>query len=424
MNNLSWETANSLLHIVWDGFQVVVWTLFLYYFAISVFGWFKRKEVPAENFQPVNKFAVIVAAHNEERVIADIIKSLKRLKYPTSMYDIFVIADNCEDDTALIARENGARVFERFDKVKKGKGHSLEWMFKKLFEMEKKFDAICILDADNLVSSNFLMEMNKQLCQGHKVIQGYLDSKNPNDSWVSGSYSISYWLSNRLFQLPRHYLGLNCALGGTGFVMSYDVLKEIGWGATCLTEDLEFSMRLVLKGLRVSWAHEAIIYDEKPLKLPQSWKQRKRWMQGHSDCAQRFFKDVMVKAFKDRSMVAFDAALYLIQPFMMVANGIILLAALVNLLRMNDYSRLLSFSNLSSLALAAVLTSINLVFIIAEGKFSKRIFKYFIVFHFYNLTWVPIIIQGFIDRHKKEWVHTLHTRSLDISDIESLEKVG
>jgi len=389
-----------------------------------MFGWVRRKEPKAEDFKPVNKFAMIVAAHNEERVISGIVKNLKGLKYPIEKYEIFVIADNCDDKTAEIARENGARVFERSDANRKGKGYALEWMFKKIFALEENYDAICILDADNLVSKNFLMEMNKQLCLGHKVVQGYLDSKNPNDTWISGNYSLSYWISNRLFQLPRHYLGLNCALGGTGFVMATSVLKDIGWGATCLTEDLEFSIKLVLKGMRVAWAHDAHVYDEKPLKLKQSWKQRTRWMQGHCDCAERFLKALLVKAFKDRDKVAFDLGIYLIQPFIIVLNATVLIGAAINFVIKPITNTPFNMPLWLFAIIMVVLTYFYIVFVYIEGKLTPKVFAYFILFPVYSLTWVPIIIQGFFGRHNREWVHTVHTRAMDIGEIEGLEKVG
>ncbi|RCX09976.1 cellulose synthase/poly-beta-1,6-N-acetylglucosamine synthase-like glycosyltransferase [Anaerobacterium chartisolvens] len=412
-----------MLNIVGMVFQYALLSVFLYYFIISVFGWFKRKEASASMFPPKNKFAVIVAAHNEEIVIGSIVKNLKQLNYPRDMYDILVIADNCSDKTAKVARQNGASVYERFDSVKKGKGYSLEWMFKKLFAADKIYDAICIFDADNLASPNFLLEMNKQLCMGNKVIQGYLDSKNPSDSWISGNYSISYWTSNRLFQLPRHYLGLSCALGGTGFVMAWDVLKEIGWGATCLTEDLEFSMKLVLKNMRVSWSHEAVVYDEKPLHLPQSWRQRRRWMQGHCNCAQRFLKKLILKAFRDRDKVAFDAGMYLLQPFIIVANAVNMIITGVSFLT-GEKSIVLNTRTVLLALLLLILTYYSIIFVFAEGKLTKRILRYFITFPIYSLTWVPIIIHGFIDRNKNEWVHTVHTRALDITDVKSLERVS
>lgn len=419
----NWDIIRLLIETTVYIFQAALLAVFVYYFFISVFGWFKRKEESASMYAPVNRFALIVAAHNEETVIGSIVRNLKCMNYPKDMYDIYVIADNCDDNTAKIAADNGAIVYERFDQARRGKGYSLEWMFKKLFDSDREYDAIGIFDADNLVSPNFLMEMNKQLCKGNKVVQGYLDSKNPSDSWISANYSIAYWISNRLFQLPRYYLGLSCALGGTGFVMTTDVLKQLGWGATCLTEDLEFSMKLVLKGMRVSWCHEAVVYDEKPLGMRQSWRQRKRWMQGHCDCARRFVKDLMVRALKNKDIVAFDCALYLLQPFIIALTGLALIAGLFAFfVHPNEYFR--ESKSIVYAFLTFVLTYMNIVFVFAEGKLSKKIIKYFLLVPVYSLTWIPIIIHGFIDRNKREWVHTLHTRALDISDVERLEKVG
>lgn len=421
---MNWSILSEIGSKVGFVFQAILWVVFVYYGCISVFGWIKRREEPASNFPLKNKFAILIAAHNEEKVIASAVRSLKDIDYPKDMYDIYVIADNCEDATAKIAEEAGAKVYERFDTEKKGKGYSLEWMFKNLFETGIEYDAVCILDADNLVSPNFFLEMNKRLCQGHKVIQGYLDSKNPKDSWISANYSIAYWISNRLFQLPRYYLGLNCALGGTGFVMSMDVLKDIGWGATCLTEDLEFSLKLVKKNMKVSWSHEAVVYDEKPLRLAQSCRQRKRWMQGHCDCAARYLKSLLKKAFMEKDPVAFDAALYLIQPFTIVASGVSMVVNCVKGLYYFDLSKIMTVDTLLFLALVAVVTYLNIVFVIIERKFSAKIGLYFLLFPLYSLTWIPIIIAGFIDRHGKEWAHTEHTRNLEINDMNKLEKAG
>jgi cellulose synthase/poly-beta-1,6-N-acetylglucosamine synthase-like glycosyltransferase len=414
----------SVLNAIVMTAQYALLPVALYHLIISSFAWIKRKDISSDKFAPVKKFAFIVAAHNEETVIGNIVRNLKDINYPKDLYDIYVIADNCTDNTAKIAEKNGARVCERFNESKKGKGYALEWMFDKLFKMDKQYDAVCVLDADNLVSQNYLREMNAHLCRGHKIIQGYLDSKNPHDSLISGSYSITYWLNNRLFQLPRYYIGLCCAIGGTGFVVATDVLKEIGWGATCLTEDLEFTVKLVLRGLKVHWAHEAIVYDEKPITMAQSWKQRKRWMQGQADCIFRYLKDLLIMAFKNKSLVAFDCALYLVQPVIIVINGVALVLNMARLTLSIDFERLFSLQTFLSAIAVFVMTYISIIFIFAEGKYTKKVLEYFLIFPFYNLTWVPIIIQGFIDRNKKEWVHTLHTRAIEITDIENIEKAG
>ncbi len=420
--NNGFITIESVLKTFVFIVQIALFPIATYHFVISMFGWIKRKEKSSDDYKPVKKFAMIVAAHNEEQVIGSIVRNLNSVDYPKDMYDVFVIADNCSDNTAKIARESGAQAFERFDDNKRGKGFALEWMFAKIFKMDKKYDAVCVFDADNLVSLNFLKEMNKHLCMGHQVIQGYLDSKNPMDSLVSASYSITYWMNNRLFQLARYYLGLSAAIGGTGFVVATEVLKEIGWGATCLTEDLEFTIKLILQGKKAYWAHEAIVYDEKPLTMAQSWKQRKRWMQGQADCACRYFKDLMIRVIRKRDWVAFDCALYVVYPLIMVISGIALVANVIRFVLFANYSEMFNLDNMLSAITLLILTYYGVIFIIMEGKMSLKILGYYIIFPIYSLTWLPIIVQGYIDKDKKEWVHTIHTRAMDISDLEKLEK--
>lgn len=409
--------------------QVFVFGITIYFFIISIFGWIKRREFPLSDFEPIKKFALVVAAHNEEAVIGAIIRNLKNINYPAHLYDIFVIADNCTDKTAKIATLEGANVLERFDLINRGKGFALEYMFESIFKMNKKYDAVCVFDADNLVSKNFLLEMNKQFCRGYEAVQGYLDSKNPVDSYIACSYSLSFWMSNRLLQLPRYYLGLSCYLGGTGFAISTDVLQKIKWSAFSLTEDLEYTLKLILEGKKVYWSHDAIIYDEKPLTFMQSWKQRKRWMQGTADCIFRYFIPSFKKAVKEMDFVALDCAIYLLYPLVILFSQVYLI---VNTIDLAD-SFIASSSNFSdeginifSLILTIFVIYMNGIFVYLEGKLTKKTLWYFILYPLYSLSWIPIIIVGFIHKNKRDWVHTLHTRAIDITEIEEIEpkKVG
>ncbi|WP_243122778.1 glycosyltransferase family 2 protein [Haloimpatiens lingqiaonensis] len=410
-------------------FTEVVFIISMYYLCISFFGIWRKKD--SKEVQPEKRFALIVAAHNEEVVIEDIVLSLRMLDYPNELYDIFVIADNCEDKTASRARKAGALVFERFDDEKRGKGYALEWIFNIIFKkMDKKYDAVAVFDADNLASKNFLKEMNKKLCEGFKVVQGYLDSKNPKDTWITGSYSISFWAANRMFQLSRSNLGLSNQLGGTGFCIDTEVLKELGWGATCLTEDLEFSCKLVLNGYKVGWAHDAIIYDEKPLTLKQSWSQRRRWMQGFADVSSRYFFKLMKRFIKKLDLKALDCALYSIQPIVIILVGISMLISGAKYF-MNAYDIIANFDtvvysvNINMITIAAVLLGI-LQFIytpfilILDKKLEPKIFWYYIIYPIYTITWLPISIQGIVKKNDKEWSHTLHTRSIKITDLEKV----
>lgn len=420
--------GNIIVTVISIILQVFSLSIGLYYVFVGLFGFIPKRGRDEKISDKIHRFALIVSAHNEEMVIEGLIDSLNKLDYPRDAYDIFVIADNCTDKTAAIAEEAGAIVYERFNDEQRGKGYALEWMFDKIYAMGDKYDYISIFDADNLVDKNYLKAMNEQANKGHKVVQGYIDSKNPYDSWITSSYSFSFWSVNRIFQLPRYRLGLCCQLSGTGFIIAVETLKKLGWGATCLTEDMEFTMKLALNNEKVGWAQEAIIYDEKPLTLRQSWRQRKRWMQGHTDVAIRFLGKLIKKAFRDRDWTAIDCAIYLMQPVRVLAMAVILLMSYVQTFYPDGN---LGFVQMSYLFKSPVVwNTIVLIqmlytpFVLAyeRKEFNFRMFIGYIQYMFYQFTWIPITIQGMIDCKKTEWSHTEHTRQISIAECEKIKK--
>lgn len=461
----------DIIYSVTVAFQLIVFAIMMYYFILAFFG-LKRKQ-EKKNYTPTKKFAMIVAAHNEEVVIGRLIESMLHQDYPRELFDIFVIADNCTDNTAKEARKHGVYVYERFNKDEKGKGYALEWMFDKIFKMQKKYDAVAIFDADNLVSKNWCKEINSKMLEGYKVVQGYIDSKNPNDSWIATSYSIAFWTQNRMYQLARANVGLSNQIGGTGFAIDIDMLKELGWGATCLTEDLEFSCKLILNGEKVGWAHDAIIYDEKPLTLKQSWVQRRRWMQGFTDVATRYFFKLIKKGIKERKWFIIDCALYSIQPFFTLMLGISIVLNFIQSNTSGVHIYLVSYSigdiffkvigvmqflitplilrldkKISSGLLVALTfyssnvflipifaaklenygqillmtIGFNLFFLLAVmlflGKKKFIMFFRFLLYSLYTLTWIPITIQGILKKNNKEWNPTKHVRNVEIFDVQ------
>lgn len=259
--------------------QVLVWIInlfWLYQFIISITSLIKFKEKPMLTDKK-HRFIIALPANNEESVIGNLIKSLKMQDYDKSLFDIYVIADNCTDKTAEVARENGVIVYERFDETKKTKGYALNWFLDKMKDKKDDYDALLVFDADNVVDKNFLNVMNKKLCQGEVLVQGYRDIKNPTDTWVSGGYAIFYWTMNRLYHLARYNMGLSPLINGTAFMVKWDLLIDEGWNTKTLTEDIEFALINISKGVKLGWAKDAIVYDEQPLTFKQSWKQRERW---------------------------------------------------------------------------------------------------------------------------------------------------
>lgn len=396
--------------------QVVIFFFTVYYFLIGINGLWRRKE--KKILTPEKTFAVIVAAHNEQAVIGQLVNNLRELDYPASLYDIFVIADNCTDNTAEIARNAGAIVMERFNDTERGKGFAMEWMFDKLFKMERQYDAVAIFDADNLVDKRFLLEMNNRLCKGDKLVQGYLDAKNPYDTWVSGTFAIAFWVIDHIWHLAKTNIGLSSVLGGTGMVITTDVLKRHGWGATCLTEDMEFTMKSLVEGIKTTWAHDAIVYDEKPLTFMQSWRQRKRWAQGQFDVAHRFIPKMFIASIKRRDIRIMDGCLHLLQPhFLLISTFFVIMSYVQMLTHTHLFTNIYEFMPSSLLTVITLGQYILPVIILFKIRVKLKAWFYLILYPVFIYSWIPIVFLGFLDRNKHEWAHTQHTRAVSYEDL-------
>ena len=259
--------------------------IMVYNIILSFFGFRKAKKDYADH-EPESRFLVLIPAHNEERVIGDIIRNLESMDYPRELYDYYVIADNCTDRTAEVAREAGARVIEtRKDTPDSptGKPIALRKALKALGDYQNRYDLMMIFDADNLMDTNMFREVNSQYLDKDKpdFIQCYLGVKNKEGiaAWIDYT---SFTVSNRFVALAKHRLHLNCGIGGTGFAMSTSYLYQRGgWTTSSLTEDLEMQTEATLEGRRVLWNHFTRVYDEKPTSLRASIRQKIRWGQGH-----------------------------------------------------------------------------------------------------------------------------------------------
>lgn len=259
--------------------------MLLYQIALTFFGFGKKTKDYADH-DPQSRFLVLVPAHNEERVISDIIENLQHMDYPTELYDFYIIADNCTDNTAEVARRHGAKVIETRKEspdAPTGKPIALKKALAAVGDYAANYDLLMIFDADNLIDRNMFREVNSQYLDKGKpdFIQCYLGCKN-KQGIVAWYYYISYTVTNRFFQLAKHRMGLNCSIGGTGFAMSTAYLKERGgWTTMSLTEDFEIQVEATLDGRRILWNHNVRVYDEKPTKLRASIRQKIRWGQGH-----------------------------------------------------------------------------------------------------------------------------------------------
>ncbi len=272
------EAVTTLNRIV-----IIIMTLaYLYQLLYLVVGLiYKKKNNEVEENVPFHRFAVMISARNEESVIGELVTSLKKQKYPQNMYDIFVLADNCTDNTALCAKNAGAIVYERWNSQLVGKGYALDYLIKEIKRDYEKYDGYFVFDADNVVDENFIFEMNKTFAKGYDAITSYRNSKNFGTNWISAAYSIWFLREARFLNFPRMLLNTNCHISGTGFCISDRIVEENGgWPFHLLTEDIQFSVNCAVQGKRIGYCDKAMVYDEQPVTFEQSWTQRLRWSKG------------------------------------------------------------------------------------------------------------------------------------------------
>lgn len=276
---------------------------------------------------PPRRYAVLIAARNEATVIEGLIRSIRAQNYPEDKLDIFVVADNCSDDTAAIARAAGATVFERFDTACVGKGYALDYLLRQI-EADcglAAYDGYFVFDADNLLDENFVREMNKCFSEDCPVVTGYRNSKNYGDNWISAGYSLWFLRDSGQLNAARMALGTDCVVAGTGFLVSGRFLIENGgWKYFLLTEDMEFTVDLILRGKRIGYCGSAVFYDEQPTRFSQSWWQRLRWAKGYLQILRKEGRRIVRGLFGKNAFACFDVAMAFLPAIVLTGLGFVL----------------------------------------------------------------------------------------------------
>jgi len=367
------------------------------------------------------RFGIVISARNEQEVISNLIKSLDQQDYPRELFDIIIIADNCTDDTAQVARDSGALVFERFDKKRIGKGYALNWMFDILLsEYPEKYDAICIFDADNVVSTQFLTMMNQRIADGCEIVQGYRDVKNPYASAISGHYTIYWYTFNRLLHLPRVRIGLSSMLNGTGFVFKTDVIREKGWQAMSESEDAEFSLQNIAEGRKIDFEYNAVFYDEQPTSFLQSLSQRHRWAVGNYHCISSTGGDLVRGIFRGKRLLnMLDAIVFLLLPPIVGLTGLsMIIDLIIPLIQPNwGLSNLLSLLLVYSVGMfVMILTAI--IVLLLEKKLNKKMWKAILTIPLFLFSFSFVAFFALIYRPRNSWKPIKHTQSISLEELE------
>lgn len=390
----------------------------LYYFFTGLFGFFRPHKSPIKSHDPKHKFAILIAARNEEAVIGSLVHSLKEQDYPKELYDIFVIPNNCTDNTKGAAIEAGATVLNCKIPVK-NKGDVLRYIFKKL-KKNKDIDAYILFDADNVVDKRFISRMNDALCEGYEIAQGNRDSKNPNDTWVSGAMSISYWMLNIFYNKARINFRGSALINGTGFMVKKSIIDSEGYNTTSITEDLEYTIQSMLNGRKVMFVEDAITYDEQPLTFKQAMIQKSRWTSGEVQALKWYYIKVLKTFLKTRNPVLFDISFRLFAPIFQVVGMLMPVAvACVTLYPLNKtefFSTLLFY-----IIYLAVIYIANVLFFLHNAAYYKKLKNSKVIAGAFTLpllilTWVPIVVKCLFVTDKK-WIEIKHTKNVKIHEM-------
>jgi cellulose synthase/poly-beta-1,6-N-acetylglucosamine synthase-like glycosyltransferase len=390
----------------------------LYQISVAISA-FKRPRIKQEQVTENHRFAAIIAARNEEQVITSLIESIRLSDYPAELLDIIVIADNCDDNTAGVAEQAGAIVYTRYNSAEIGKGYVLKFIFDKLFKQPDRYDAFCILDADNLVDREFFTHMNRALSDGAKVAQGYRDMKNPYDNWISGNHSLFFWMENRFFDHARDMMGLSAIVNGTGYMISSAYIREFGFNMKTVTEDVEMTIQSVINGAKVDWVPQARFYDEQPLSYHQSMVQRSRWVSGIIQNMLAYYKAFTASIAKNPSWVKIDLFLFIFSlPIMILGAAAMILYFALSVF--NIFDPVSTLINLLSLAGGAIAVFWGLGFLTVklERKNIKGMTIAVLMSPLFNLTWLVIWCKCLF-KHTGDWVPIEHGRNMSIKDIET-----
>lgn len=384
---------------------------------------FLKKDRPhAESV--LHRFAVLISARNEETVIANLIDSIKKQDYPAELVTVFVVADNCTDRTAEIARRAGAVVYERFNKVNTGKGYALDYLLQQIHRDwgENTFDGYFVFDADNLLSQNYITEMNKTFSDGYSIVTSYRNAKNFGDNWISAGYAVWFLREAEFLNHARMLTGNSCAISGCGFLFGRDILEKCGgWKFYLLTEDIEFTIRNIVAGEKIGYCKNAVFYDEQPVKFSQSWNQRMRWAKGYLQVFGKYGGALFRGLQQKNAFSCFDMTMSILPAIVLTILSVIanLTVGLICLGTGKGLMFALASAGESIANGYLFMFFIGMVTTISQWKMihtsgAKKLW-YMFTFPVFMMTYIPI---AFVSVFKKvEWSPIEHTVAVSIADM-------
>lgn len=369
----------------------------LYLMVLTAAAFIFRKKTD-ESAAPL-KLAIVIPAHNEALQIRATVEAVARSRYPKDCYQVIVIADNCEDETAAVAEQAGAQSLVRSDLNRRGKGQALDWFLRERQDAYASYEGIAIIDADTLVDENFLREISASLCYPEvHVAQGYYGVANATENWRTALMSAALAVFHHVRPAGRNCLGGSAGLKGNGMAFRVSVLKKYGWPAHSIVEDLEFGAQMLLDGILVHYNPDAVIWAEMAVTRKQAETQRRRWEGGRYEIFRKYAPALLKMWIRQRRFCYLDGFMDLLIPplsALVLALGILLVGALW----------LFPF-----MVVPLVCALLGIGFYVVSGlalrKAPLTIWLYLIAAPFFILWKIPLYLKIFKSGTDSEWVRT------------------
>ena len=412
-------------------FNFLIWVFFTFaylYQAIFMIRALVQGTVRLPEAKRQHSYAFVIAAHNEEAVIANLVESIFAQDYPRELMDVFVVCDACTDDTHAAAERAGAVVWDRNDLARRGKSWALDYAFDRILnDYGDKYEAFIVFDADNLVSPSYLSVMNQAFDAGYLVCTGYRNSKNFDSSWVSSAYATWFIREAKFLNNARMMSGTSCAISGSGWMVSERIVRGMhGWDFHTLTEDIQFSTFCCANNVQIGYA-PAEFYDEQPVTFKASWTQRMRWTKGFYQVFFSYGRD-LVKGVSKGRFASYDM-------LMTIAPGMVLtlLSFSVNatylVIGSLSHGFIATQSELDMCVGTLIMTFVSLYvtfFLLAlittvsershiHARKRWRVVTNLFTFPIFMMTYVPITVAALFK--KVEWIPTKHDIAVDVNDV-------
>ncbi len=364
----------------------------------------RRVAIIGGDAAPTHRFLIVIPAHNEAASIVSAIRSCEACEYPRNLVTVYVIADNCTDNTADLAREAGAYCIERCDPKRRGKGFALEYAFETVADLE--FDAVVVVDADCVLDPGALKAFDRSLRTGDRVLQTSYVAANPDESAISYVLAVGNLIEDEFFWRGRSLLGLFVALRGTGMVLQRGVVAQVPWRAHSLTEDTEYAYALARQGIQIRLVSEVAVRSAFPANGAQLGVQRRRWATGTAALARSQAWRLILEGLVRRQGLLADAGwscFLLSRPLLILSLllGTVLVAG-SHALQSSPYGTLLLWT---SVALAVLLGGYLLLGALRLGLTWRRL-RMLVVSPAVVIGMVLIALRGLVSVRKQDWART------------------